>query len=169
MGVDLSGQVYARLQKAEAQAKHFWEEGRGLEAAAAYRRCADLMRQYAQYGATKQIRQQRLGRAQRYGELADRIEAGAAAAPAAEAGATADYEAEVLNLIHRTTVSWEDIGGLAETKHEIQAAYALVLARRPQGVRLGRRAISCSTARPAPARRCWLPLRPTGWMPLSSM
>ena len=137
MGVDLSGQVYARLQKAEAQAKHFWEQGRGLEAAAAYRRCADLARQYAQYGATKQIQKQRLRRAKQYGDLADRIEAGAAAAPAPEGGATADYEAEVLDLIHRSTVSWEDIGGLAETKQEIQAAYALALARRPEGVRLG--------------------------------
>ena len=137
MGVDLSGQIYARFQKAEAQAKHFWEQGRGLEAAAAYRRCGDLMRQYARYGATKQIRQQRLKRAKQYKELADRIEAGAAAAPAAEAGGAADYEAEVLDLIHRSTVTWEDIGGLEETKREIQAAYALALARRPQGVRLG--------------------------------
>jgi katanin p60 ATPase-containing subunit A1 len=137
MGIDLSGQVYARFQKAEAQAKHFWEQGRGLEAAAAYRRCADLLRQYAQYGATKQIQQQRLKRSKQYQELADRIEAGAAAAPAAEAGSTADYEAEVLNLIHRSTVTWEDIGGLEETKREIQAAYALALARRPLGVRLG--------------------------------
>jgi katanin p60 ATPase-containing subunit A1 len=137
MGIDLSGQIYGRLQKAEVQAKHFWEQGRGLEAAAAYRRCADLMRQYAQYGATKQIRQQRLRRAKQYRELADKIEAGAAAAPAAEEGATADYDAEVLNLIHRSTVTWEDIGGLEDTKQEIQAAYALALARRPQGVRLG--------------------------------
>jgi katanin p60 ATPase-containing subunit A1 len=42
-----------------------------------------------------------------------------------------------LNLIHRSTVTWADIGGLEETKREIQAAYALALARRPAGVRLG--------------------------------
>jgi len=135
MSVDLSAQVYARFQKAEAQAKHFWDQGRGLEAAAAYRRCANLMRQYARYGATKQIRQQRLRRAKQYGEVADRIEAGQAAAPAAEGGTSADYEAEVLNLIHRSSVTWDDIGGLDDTKREIQAAYALALARRPKGVR----------------------------------
>jgi katanin p60 ATPase-containing subunit A1 len=137
MGVDLSAQTYARFQKAEAQAKHFWEQGRGLEAAAAYRRCAGLMRQYAKYGASKQIRQRRLKRAKQYEELADRIEAGAAASPAAEAGGTADYENGVLDLIHRSTVTWEDIGGLEATKAEIQSAYALALARRPKGVRLG--------------------------------
>lgn len=137
MGVDLSGQIYARFQKAEAEAKHYWEQGRGLEAAVAYRRCADLLRQYAQYGATKQIKQQRIKRAQQYQELADRIEAGAAAAPAAEAGGTTDYDAEVLALIHRSTVTWADIGGLESTKQEIQAAYALALARRPRGVQLG--------------------------------
>ena len=96
MRVDMSGQVYARFQKAEAEAKHHWEQGRGLEAAAAYRRCADLLRQYAQYGATKQIKQQRAARAQQYQDLADRIEAGTAPTQAAEAGGTTDYDAEVL-------------------------------------------------------------------------
>jgi SpoVK/Ycf46/Vps4 family AAA+-type ATPase len=137
MSVDLSGQIYARFQRAEAQAKHFWEQGQGLEAAAAYRRCADLMRQYARWGATREIQRKRLKRGKQYADLADRIEAGATAAPAAEAGTTADYEAMVLNLIHRSSVAWDDIGGLEETKREIKAAFVQALARRPRGVRLG--------------------------------
>lgn len=136
MSVDLSAQVYARFQKAEAQARRHWEQGRGLEAAAAYRQCADLMRQYARYGISTEIQRKRLDRAQQYGELANKIEAGLAAAPAAEAGAAADYHAEVLNLIYRSSVTWADIGGLEETKRDIKDAFALALARRPPGVRL---------------------------------
>jgi SpoVK/Ycf46/Vps4 family AAA+-type ATPase len=137
MAVDLSGQIYARFQKAEAEAKAFWEASRGVEAAAAYRRCAELMRQYAQYGANKQIKQQRAQRALQYAELADKIEAGSVSTQSAEAGGTDTYEDDVIALIHRSQVKWDDIGGLEETKREIQAAYALALARRPEGVRLG--------------------------------
>ncbi len=39
-------------------------------------------------------------------------------------------------LIHRSTISWQDIAGLDETKIAIQTAYALSLAKAPVGVRL---------------------------------
>ena len=134
--VDLSGQIYAALQKALAQAKQHWQAGRGTEAAAAYRRCAELMRQYADYALNKDVKQQRLERARRFLELAEKIEEGRAAMVAAETAAGPDYEAEVVPLIHRSGVAWEDIGGLEETKREIQAAYALGIVRQPQGVQV---------------------------------
>ena len=134
--VDLSSQIYASLQKALAQAKQHWQAGRGAEAAAAYRRCAELMRQYADYALNKDVKQQRLERARRFLELARKIEEGRAAMIAAETAASPDYEAEVLPLIHRSSVTWEDIGGLEETKREIQAAYALGIVQHPPGVQV---------------------------------
>ena len=41
-----------------------------------------------------------------------------------------------MELIHRSTVKWDDIGGLEATKREIKAAYGLALARKPEGVKL---------------------------------
>jgi len=55
---------------------------------------------------------------------------------AAEAAQADDYESEVLNLLERTHIHWEDIGGLEETKQAVKSAYGLALVRKPKGVKI---------------------------------
>jgi SpoVK/Ycf46/Vps4 family AAA+-type ATPase len=47
-----------------------------------------------------------------------------------------EIKAIVTSLIHHSSVSWNDIGGLEETKQEVKFTLGITLARPPQGVRL---------------------------------
>ena len=76
MKVDLSGQVWAQFEQAQTRAKHHLDEGRSEEAAAEYRRCANLLRQYSQYAIDASVRKQRLERAEKFDQLAARIQSG---------------------------------------------------------------------------------------------
>jgi len=144
MPVDLSAAIYAEYKRARKRAEEAERRGDRSEAAAAYRQCAELMRKYADYTHDAQIRQRRLERAQSHTQAAKLIESGhitgkaaADAKPGPQADAATgedDYEAEVMALIQRTNVRWEDIGGLDGTKGAIKSAYGLALARKPKGV-----------------------------------
>jgi len=137
MPVDLSRQVYTTYQQAMTRARLHLDQGAHLEAAAAYRQAAAYMKQYAQYAADTQIKGRRLEQAQSLLDLADKVEAGRLAVPTAEPPAGADdYSDAIAALVHKSPVTWADIGGLAETKREIKAAYGLSMARKPVGVRL---------------------------------
>jgi len=46
------------------------------------------------------------------------------------------YARDIAALIHKSKVTWDDIGGLNETKREIKFTYGLALAEKPEGVRL---------------------------------
>ncbi len=119
------------------------------EAASAYRQCAELYRQYANSAEDPVTRRHRLERVQLYLEKASGIERPGSASARSEAlhrppggeriGGAApadDYESEVLNLLEKTSVRWEDIGGLEDTKAAIKSAYGLALARKPSGVKI---------------------------------
>jgi SpoVK/Ycf46/Vps4 family AAA+-type ATPase len=47
-----------------------------------------------------------------------------------------DYESQILDLRRETEVSWEDIGGLEDTKRAIKMAYGLAVAQKPANVRI---------------------------------
>lgn len=141
--VDLSASIYAEYKRARKRAEEAERRGAPVEAAAAYRQAAELMRRYAQYAQDASIRQQRLKRADALDEIAARMEgivigsqrsADRKSPQSDEPVGEDDYEAEVLSLIQRTNVRWEDIGGLEETKAAIKSAYGLALARKPKGV-----------------------------------
>ena len=134
MKVDLSGQVWAQFEQAQTRAKHHLDEGRSEEAAAEYRRCANLLRQYSQYAIDASVRKQRLERAEKFDQLAARIQSGLMGQAVSESSALDDYRETVRGLVTKTDVGWDEIGGLEETKREIQTAYALALARKPEGV-----------------------------------
>ena len=136
MKVDLSGQVWAQFEQAQTRAKHHLDEGRSEEAAAEYRRCAILLRQYSQYAIDASVRKQRLERAEKFDQLAARIQSGLMGQAVSESSALDDYRETVRGLVTKTDVGWDEIGGLEETKREIQTAYALALARKPEGVRM---------------------------------
>lgn len=134
--IDLSGQVWSQFEQSKARAERFLDAGQAAEAAAAYRRCGDLLRQYGGYAIADDVRKQWQERAGKFDEMAARIESGRLARATTEPAAGEDYREAVRGLITKTGISWEDIGGLEETKREIQTAYALAVARKPKGVSL---------------------------------
>ena len=145
MPVDLSAPIYAQYQRARKRAAEAARRGDFTQAAAATRQCAEMMRQYAEFTSDLGIRQQRLDKAKAHTVAATRLEGGSvpgeshlgtSPAESPKARAEDNYEAQVMSLLHRSTVRWDDIGGLEATKREIKAAYGLALARKPEGVKL---------------------------------
>ena len=145
MPVDLSASLYAQYKLARKRAEEAERRGALREAAAAYQQSADLMRQYAQSARDAKIREQRVQRADALAQLANRLiqkpgaavdRAGQMATRSTETPGEDDYEAAILELIQKTHVEWDDIGGLEDTKAAIKAAYGLALARKPKGVEI---------------------------------
>ncbi len=134
--IDLSGQVWSQFEQSKTRAERLMEAGQAADAAAAYRRCADLLRQYGGYAIAEDVRKQWQERAAKFDEMATRIESGRLARATTEPTAGEDYRDAVRGLVTTTDISWDDIGGLEETKREIQTAYALAVARKPAGVSL---------------------------------
>ena len=48
----------------------------------------------------------------------------------------ASLDAQIEALITRADVTWDDIGGLDATKRELQLAFGMAMAKKPQGVRI---------------------------------
>jgi katanin p60 ATPase-containing subunit A1 len=137
MPVDLSAEIYATFKAALGRARSHQEQGSQQEAAAAYRQCSRLMAKYATYAVSPKAKASREENARGYMVLAEQLESGKVPLAAAEGPVgPEDYEGEIASLIHKSTITWDDIGGLEETKREIKAAYGLTLARKPEGVRL---------------------------------
>jgi len=141
MPVDLSRSIHAALEKVLKRARQARDQGRTAEAAAAYRECARLSRRFAQYAVVSSERLRRQKQAASYDDLAKQLaEAPPPAPPEAPSADTEEiedeYEAKAMSLIHKSTVTWDDIGGLKELKRDIRSAYALSLARKPTGVEL---------------------------------
>jgi SpoVK/Ycf46/Vps4 family AAA+-type ATPase len=148
MSVDLSGSIYKLYKDARVRGDTAKERGAFAEAANYYSRAAKWMRAYADATHDAEVRRERLGRAEKLleaaRELSQRELLPAVGKPLAAAKpdvrqdesqtAEDDYEEEVLALIHKSDVRWEDIGGLEDTKDAIKSAYALALARKPEGV-----------------------------------
>ena len=130
---DLSGPLRAQLNRLLAEARSLRKQDRHAEAAQRYRQCATLQKQIAQYASSKSGKIEQLKLAQTYAETADRLER--MSAPQAEpAGGGDDFSAQIEALRMRSSITWDDIGDLTETKAAIQAAYAFALVQRPEGV-----------------------------------
>lgn len=158
MSVDLSASIYALYKRVRKRAEEALRRGDHRAAASLYQQSARLMRQYARYTHDPRVRQQRLELAEAHEQMAARLRQGEGdvlrhnvvmaeppwhgrTTPRAEGDGEAertseDYESEVLALIQQTSIRWEDIGGLEETKKAIKAAYALALAQKPDGVQV---------------------------------
>jgi len=155
MRIDLSGPIKTRLDQAVAEARAFQAAGKWPEASVAYSRSAELMGEYAEYALTRSDELRRRAKAAVFKALADELRTGRVAsrpAPASsarpkgrvpravsEAPTEADassHEAAVEALIYRSRATWDEIGGLDETKREIKFAYGVTLAAKPEGVSL---------------------------------
>ncbi len=149
MKVDLSGAVKMSLDKALAEARSLEAENNGAEAAAAYVAAAKLMKTYADYALTREDEQRRRQKAAQYLAIAEALKSGKrriAAKPSPpiapkdlrepESGERGEYTRDIAAMIHRSKVTWDQIGGLEETKREIKFTYGLALAQKPEGVKL---------------------------------
>jgi SpoVK/Ycf46/Vps4 family AAA+-type ATPase len=147
MPVDLGDMAFAAYKRTLKQAEEARHKGATIDAAASFRQCAELYRQYANACSDPATRQQRLKKVQFLLDLAQSLEPSRPAtsapskkSPAApkstEAANADDYENEVMNLVQKTHIKWDDIGGLDETKNTIKSAYGLALAQKPKGVQI---------------------------------
>jgi SpoVK/Ycf46/Vps4 family AAA+-type ATPase len=148
MPVDLSASIYTQYKQARKRADEAMQQSAYPLAAHAYRQSAELMRQYAESAFNAKIRQQRLEQAAALDKLADQAEALPAkvsptlrkspperSSPQASGGED-DYYSQVMALVQKTNIRWEDIGGLEDTKRAIKSAYGLALARKPGHVQI---------------------------------
>ena len=142
--IDLSGVYYDYFNKARKLVEEAEARKDFPQAVTACRKAVKWMTLYAQSHPDVKVRQQRLQIAKSYEERAAQLEEMAVESRSrkssnaqtdgpADSG-TDDYEAQVMDLIHNSSVGWEDIGGLDDTKREIKLAYALALAQWPLGI-----------------------------------
>jgi len=142
MPVDLSGALTSAIKASLDRAKRYEQNGDTLKASSAYRECAALMKSYAQESLTYQVRKQRVEAAEHYSKLADELLRPTAKletrtkiveSPGREAD---NLENHILQLLYKSSVGWDDIGGLESTKEEIKLAYGLYFVRKPKGANL---------------------------------
>ncbi len=140
------------LKKALAKAKAHYEAKEFDKAAVAYEQAANLMSIFAEQAQGREAEERRKKKAIEYREIARRLRSGEQdATPAAEAAtekpsgggerssATAqqsELHSIVSNLMHHSSIAWNDIGGLEETKDEIKFALGMTLAQKPPGVKI---------------------------------
>jgi SpoVK/Ycf46/Vps4 family AAA+-type ATPase len=136
MPVDMSGVIWSEYEQTSRRAKVFEEREDFRRAAAVHRQCAKLLRRYARH-LTPAGRKRWLARAHEHLARADRLETGRMPRPNAEGDVSeADYADAVVHLIKKSSVTWDDIAGLEDTKRSIKLAYGLSLAKKPVGVDL---------------------------------
>jgi katanin p60 ATPase-containing subunit A1 len=143
MPIDISAGIFRQVKDAEREAQQHLNRGEYAEAAKQFRRCHRLMLQYAEYGQGEMVQRMRLDEAEKYlakatqyAERATAQSAPIAVTAVAERSGSDDYQSVIEGLITRVGVRWDDIGGLEETKREIQTNFALGLVKVPTGVKI---------------------------------
>jgi len=139
------------IKQALSKAKTFEDAKDFDQAAGAYDRAANLMLKFAEQAMGREAEERRKKKAIEYREYAKRLRAGELAPgtpapssdtstgkdrPGAAAAAGGEIRSIVSNLMHQSKVSWDDIGGLDETKNEIKFALGMTLAQHPPGVKI---------------------------------
>lgn len=153
MKIDMSGPLKASLDRALADGRRLHEAGRLSEAAVSFTRAAGLMNSYAEYALVRCDERRRRQKARAFLDVARELRAGGAGkgrltppapAPNLSAGLrepahgdeTAHHVAAIEALIYRSAATWDQIGGLEDTKREIKFAFGVALAAKPEGVSL---------------------------------
>jgi len=135
------------LKKALAKAKAGYEAKDYEKAAAAYDQAANLMSIFAEQAQGREAEERRKKKAIEYREIARRLRSGEAeptvSPEPAERGASPTHVAQsgemksiVANLMHRSSITWNEIGGLDEVKDEIRFALGMTLAQSPPDVKI---------------------------------
>jgi SpoVK/Ycf46/Vps4 family AAA+-type ATPase len=143
--------VQQPLKQALAKAKSFTEAKDWTRAASAYEKAANLMSMWAEQAHGREAEERRKKMAIEYRQLALKLRSGeaspASAAPeaaperegsakGAAPGGGGEIKSIVSNLSHASKITWDDIGGLDETKNEIKFALGMTLAQHPAGVKI---------------------------------
>ncbi|MBV8880150.1 MAG: ATP-binding protein, partial [Planctomycetaceae bacterium] len=143
--------VQAPLKQALAKAKTFSEAKDWAKAASAYEKAANLMSMWAEQAHGRDAEERRKKMALQYRALAQKLRSGEIAvetpAPVSDApsekespvkngGAGGEIRSIVSNLSHASKITWDDIGGLDDTKNEIKFALGMTLAQHPPGVKI---------------------------------
>jgi SpoVK/Ycf46/Vps4 family AAA+-type ATPase len=142
--------VQAPLKQALAKAKTFTEAKDWSKAASAYEKAANLMSMWAEQAHGREAEERRKKMALQYRQLALKLRSGEVnfdapspssdpspeKEPATKNGAGGEIRSIVSNLSHASKITWEDIGGLDETKNEIKFALGMTLAQHPAGVKI---------------------------------
>src|SRR5436190_3401578 len=142
--------VQLPLKQALAKAKTFTEAKDWSKAASAYEKAANLMSMWAEQAHGREAEERRKKMALQYRQLALKLRSGEvsfdAPAPSSEPssdkepslknGAGGEIKSIVSNLSHASKITWEDIGGLDDTKNEIKFALGMTLAQHPAGVKI---------------------------------
>ncbi len=118
------------------------EEGNLAEAARLLREVAQKLRSMAEQETVLQDRIRLFQKANSAEEKADKLDAGQrvfndkksveGSVPARE-----EYEASVDELVYRSDVSWNDIGGMENVKATLKYTLGLILAQKPDNVKFG--------------------------------
>ncbi len=141
MSVDLTGSLYAAYRGAVRRGQQLRRVGEDRRAAAAFRSAARLGARYGASGAGTAERERRLRQSRRLEWLADELERGPSStcSPPGERRQPEkedELTARIEELITRTELTWDDVGGLDEAKSQLRTAFALAVARKPRGVRI---------------------------------
>lgn len=143
--VDLSGALQSELEKAEKKAKEFVESNEFSSAADEYERCSRIMEQLSRYAFSKEGKANRLLRSAEYKKMAGSLRSGKPIKKiakgeviSAESGGEPeeDFSGRILGFIEKSPISWNEIGGLEDTKRTIKESIVLALAKKPEKVEI---------------------------------
>jgi len=154
--MDLGPKLKRACDDALHKAKMAWKAGDSDTAASNFEAASKAMFKYAEYAQSRSMEYARKRKAIEYRDFAKRLRETAAEqsrgaklpAPPSDRvdehprQETAGTEGEsniseaVSSLIHTSTVTWQDIGGLEETKRDIKYTLGLSLAKPPDSVRI---------------------------------
>jgi SpoVK/Ycf46/Vps4 family AAA+-type ATPase len=142
--------VQAPLKQALAKAKTFTDAKDWAKAASAYEKAANLMSMWAEQAHGREAEERRKKMAIQYRQIAQKLRSGEDSSdpsvrsseassdkePATKNGSGGEIKSIVSNLSHASKITWDDIGGLDETKNEIKFALGMTLAQHPAGVKI---------------------------------
>jgi SpoVK/Ycf46/Vps4 family AAA+-type ATPase len=151
--MDLSGKLKRACDDSLHKAKMAWKAGDSDNAAAHFEAASKAMFKYAEYAQSRSMEYARKRKAIEYRDFAKRLRETAAEnakLPAPPSGDVDDGQPEtgggpesdrsiseaVSSLVHTSTITWDDIGGLDVTKRDIKYTLGLNLAKPPEGVRI---------------------------------
>lgn len=142
MAVDMSRLQRSVLDDAIRKARRLQEEGNCSEAAAAWETAAAHAERFSEQASTDAEKQRRRNTASEFRLVAGRLRknrsSGTSSAGSEELISGDEFREAARRLIYRSSIRFQDIAGLDQTTREIQAAFALALARAPEGVHIPR-------------------------------
>lgn len=138
MAVDMSRLQRSVLDDAIRKAKALQQRGSHEEAAAAWDKAANDAESFAANATTDAEGQRRRATADDLRAMAARLRADSRRTGSGnvtpEVSTGDEFREAATRLIHRSSIRFQDIAGLEQTRSEIQSAFALSLAKAPEGV-----------------------------------